>query len=70
MATDHKSKVQILYGAPRETDKALANELILKWETQVVNTNNESTTGRWDASGFSIIWEIGGIGIRGGLKNL
>ena len=51
-----------------EADKALADELIPIWETKVDNTNKESTTSWWDASGF--FWEIGGIGIRGGLKSL
>lgn len=51
----------------RETDKALADELIPIWETQVDKTNKELTTNWWDASGFS---HLSGYSADGSARDL
>lgn len=51
----------------RETDKALADELIPIWETQVDKTNKELATSWWDASGFS---HLSGYNADGSARDL
>lgn len=51
----------------RETDKALADELIPIWETQVDKTNKELTTNWRDASGFS---HLSGYNADGSARDL
>lgn len=51
----------------READKALADELIPMWETQVDKTNKESAISWWDASGFS---HLSGYSADGSARDL